>query len=122
MAKQALAVPKASSIDFDPTPLTTSTPITNADPTLTPCYCIKISHAAPSSIYKYTPTRLLYMESKTIATSEKFVKFGLTDYGILNLARDKYLVLTDDFKLANYLQSVGIDTINFNNIRTWRWY
>lgn len=62
-----------------------------------------------------------YIESRTIATNERFVKFGLTDCGILNLARDKYLVLTDDFKLANYLQSVGIDTINFNNIRTLGW-
>ena len=62
-----------------------------------------------------------YIESRTIATNEKFVKFGLTDCGILNLAIDKYLVLTDDFRLANYLQSVSIDVINFNNIRTWGW-
>lgn len=62
-----------------------------------------------------------YIESRTIATNEKFVRFGLTDCGILNLAIDKYLVLTDDFRLANYLQSVGIDAINFNNIRTWGW-
>lgn len=62
-----------------------------------------------------------YIESRTIVNSEKFVKFGLTDCGILNLARDKYLVLTDDFRLANYLQSVGIDAINFNNIRTLGW-
>ena len=62
-----------------------------------------------------------YIESKTIATTEKFAKFGLTDCGIINLARDKYLVLTDDFKLASYLQSIGIDTINFNNIRPFGW-
>lgn len=60
----------------------------------------------------------IYIESKPVVAHEKYVKFGLTDCGILNLARDKYLVLTDDFKLANYLQSVGIDVINFNNIRT----
>lgn len=33
----------------------------------------------------------------------------------------KYLVLTDDLKLANYLQSVEIDVINFNNIRLFNW-
>ncbi len=37
------------------------------------------------------------------------------------LAKNKYLVLTDDLKLGNYLQKVGIDTINFNNIRTYGW-
>jgi rRNA-processing protein FCF1 len=58
-----------------------------------------------------------YRESQKISEMDKFAKFGLTDCGILDLARDRYLVLTDDFKLANYLQSVGIDTINFANIQ-----
>ena len=62
-----------------------------------------------------------YIESIIAVTEEKFIKFGLTDCGILNLARDKYLVLTDDFKLANSLESVSIDVINFNNIRTLGW-
>ncbi len=52
---------------------------------------------------------------------DNFTKYGLTDCGIVTLAKNKYLVLTDDFKLANYLQKVGIDTINFNNIRTYGW-
>lgn len=39
-----------------------------------------------------------YIESKVAVTAEKFVKFGLTDCGILSLARDQYLVLTDDLK------------------------
>jgi uncharacterized protein YaiI (UPF0178 family) len=52
---------------------------------------------------------------------DKFTKFGLTDCGIINLCREQYLVLTDDLKLANYLQKEGIDTINFNNIRTYGW-
>lgn len=62
-----------------------------------------------------------YIESRTITNTENFAKFGLTDCGILNVARGKYLVLTDDLKLANYLQKVGIDAINFNNIRTLGW-
>lgn len=62
-----------------------------------------------------------YLESKIAAGVESFTKFGLTDCGIITLAKDKYLVLTDDFKLANYLYSVGIDTINFNNIREYGW-
>lgn len=62
-----------------------------------------------------------YVESQTIAATEKFVKFGLTDCGIVSLVRDKYLVLTDEFPLANYLQSIGVDVINFNHIRLLGW-
>ncbi len=62
----------------------------------------------------------IYVESHTIAATDKFAKFGLTDCGIAALAKGKYLVLTEDFKLANYLQKIGIDTVNFNNIRAWK--
>jgi rRNA-processing protein FCF1 len=68
-------------------------------------------------------TRLdeFYLESLIITQEEKFTKFGLTDAGIIYLARQGYLVLTDDLRLANYLQKVEIDTINFNNIRIYGW-
>lgn len=62
-----------------------------------------------------------YIESVDAVKLDNFTKYGLTDSGIVILAKDKYLVLTDDFKLANYLQKIGIDTINFNNIRTYGW-
>ncbi len=62
-----------------------------------------------------------YMTSKAIAINERFTKFGLTDCGISNLAKNRYLVLTDDLKLAVYLQKEAIDTINFNNIRVYGW-
>lgn len=62
-----------------------------------------------------------YIESKAIAMSERFTKFGITDCGILNLAREQYLVLTDDLRLSVYLQTEGIDTVNFNNIRVYGW-
>ncbi|MEG4516209.1 MULTISPECIES: PIN domain-containing protein [unclassified Microcoleus] len=62
-----------------------------------------------------------YLESTEVVRTDSFTKFGLTDCSIINLAKNKYLVLTDDFKLANYLQTLGIDTINFNNIRPSGW-
>lgn len=62
-----------------------------------------------------------YIKSLDAVTVDRFVKFGLTDCGILTLARNEYLVLTDDLKLANYLQSVAVDVINFNNIRVFNW-
>ncbi len=62
-----------------------------------------------------------YLESKTIASDQHFARFGLTDCSIVNFAREQYLVLTDDLKLANHLQQQGIDTVNFNNIRVYGW-
>ncbi|MEZ2225699.1 MULTISPECIES: PIN domain-containing protein [unclassified Microcoleus] len=63
----------------------------------------------------------VYIESLTAVQVDKFTKFGLTDVGIIYLGSQGYLVLTDDLKLASYLQKIGIDTINFNNIRTYGW-
>ena len=62
-----------------------------------------------------------YISSVAIGSLEHFKKFGLTDSGIIDLVKDKYLVLTDDLKLAAYLQNTGVDAINFNNIRTLNW-
>jgi len=62
-----------------------------------------------------------YTASAKICSLDHFSKFGLTDSGIIDLVRGKYLVLTQDFKLANYLQNAGIDAINFNHIRTLNW-
>ncbi|NES04643.1 MAG: hypothetical protein F6K22_18505 [Okeania sp. SIO2F4] len=62
-----------------------------------------------------------YVESSTATQVDKFTKFGLTDSGIISLAQGKYLVLTDDFKLANYLEKIEIDTVNFNHIRVSGW-
>lgn len=62
-----------------------------------------------------------FQESTKICALDHFSRFGLTDSGIINLVKDKYLVLTDDLKLASYLEKVGIDVINFNHIRTMNW-
>jgi hypothetical protein len=62
-----------------------------------------------------------YTTSIKISTLGHFKKFGLTDSGIIDLVKDRYLVLTDDLKLVSYLQNVGIDALNFNNIRTLNW-
>ncbi|MDT7541223.1 MAG: hypothetical protein QOE33_1127 [Acidobacteriota bacterium] len=62
-----------------------------------------------------------YLTSANIASAPQFAKLGLTDCGILELSRNQYLVLTDDFRLAGHLDSQGIDVINFNHIRTMNW-
>ena len=58
-----------------------------------------------------------YVVSQEVSRQESFVRFGLTDCGIMNVAKDQYLVITEDLKLAYHLQSMGIDVINFNHIR-----
>ncbi|HEY0083586.1 MAG TPA: PIN domain-containing protein [Pyrinomonadaceae bacterium] len=62
-----------------------------------------------------------YIESTKVSFTPHFLKLGLTDSGILSLAQDQYLVLTDDFPLAGRLEKQGIDVINFNHIRTMNW-
>ncbi|NUO79552.1 hypothetical protein HUU05_05715 [candidate division KSB1 bacterium] len=62
-----------------------------------------------------------YVASAVLAIQPQFEKFGLTDFSIIAEARGKYLVLTDDFRLSNYLQSLQVDAINFNHIRTYNW-
>lgn len=77
-------------------------------------YYSSFGDAAQSLEEQYTP-------SADICGLDHFKDFGLTDSGIINLAKGKYLVLTVDFSLSAYLQNVGIDVINFNHIRVWAW-
>ena len=62
-----------------------------------------------------------YTSSVSICSQEHFIKFGLTDSGIIKSAANEYLILTDDFKLANFLEKRNADVINFNHIRTLGW-
>ncbi len=62
-----------------------------------------------------------YLESQRISQLERFAVFGLTDLSIMQTAKGNYLVLTDDLKFASYLQSMEVDVVNFNNIRTFGW-
>jgi rRNA-processing protein FCF1 len=58
-----------------------------------------------------------YVASLKVCSLEHFNRFHLTDSGIIDLVKGKYLVLTDDFKLSGYLRSSGIDYINFDHLR-----
>ena len=59
-----------------------------------------------------------YTPSQKLGDEKAFHKFGLTDTAILQAASGKCLVLTDDFRLAQYLIGQNIDVINFNHLRT----
>ena len=62
-----------------------------------------------------------YINSASIVEQESFKKIGLTDTGILEISKTRYLVLTDDFRLSQTLQSQNIDVVNFNHIRVLGW-
>lgn len=47
-----------------------------------------------------------------------FVKLGITDTSIIEVAAAPYLVLTDDFRLYNFLADRGVDVLNFNHLRS----
>ncbi len=58
-----------------------------------------------------------YQESSIIGRSPEFTRFGLTDCGIKEVAREQYLVLSDDLRFINSLYAAGIDAVNFNHLR-----
>lgn len=59
----------------------------------------------------------LFTPSRELAQDPCFPKFGLTDAGIVRSAKGRFLVLTDDFPLAGYLEHQGVDVVNFNHLR-----
>ncbi len=61
-----------------------------------------------------------YLVSIPIAAMGEFQRFGITDAGLLSLAKT-HLIVTDDFKLSNYLSTAGNDVLNFNHIRVLNW-
>jgi len=58
-----------------------------------------------------------YVPSKSAAAAPEFRRLGLTDSVILQLGKERLLVLTDDVPLYHYLEKAGVDVINFNHVR-----
>jgi hypothetical protein len=57
------------------------------------------------------------VHSNTATENPAFVKFGLTDTVIAKMAEGAVLVLTDDFKLSQYLERSRLAVVNFNHLR-----
>lgn len=55
--------------------------------------------------------------ASTVANHPGFLQFGITDAAIAEASPGAYLVLTDDLPLYGYLINLGVDALNFNNIR-----
>ena len=58
-----------------------------------------------------------YQPSPAGAAEPIFIRLGLTDAIITQIARQRYLVITDDFPLSNYLATIQTDVININHLR-----
>jgi hypothetical protein len=56
-----------------------------------------------------------YIPSSEISKDALFIKFGITDRVILELARTEHLIITDDYKLAGYCKN----SVNFNHLRNY---
>ncbi len=59
--------------------------------------------------------------SRDASREASFLRFGLTDASIVRAASRSVLVLTMDFALAQYLESIQLAVINFNHIRYLNW-
>lgn len=46
---------------------------------------------------------------------------GLADVGIMSVAKDNYLVLTDDLRVASFAHQNSVDVVNFNHVRDASW-
>jgi len=51
-----------------------------------------------------------------------YLKLGITDTALLTICkREKIVLITSDFPLANYAQKNGLEVINFNHLRQQNW-
>ncbi len=88
-----------------------------------------LSNAIPANkreaYFTWFASRLVLLEEEyapsALVMGNPWGKFGLTDAAIAAVAKNRYLVLTDDFPLSQSLQSAGIDTVNFNHLRGLAW-
>ena len=58
-----------------------------------------------------------YVPSHDLAADAHFSRFGLTDIGIVHAARNRFLVLTDDLRLWDFLARNNVAAFNFNHLR-----
>ncbi|MGY2200522.1 hypothetical protein [Pseudomonas gingeri] len=56
-----------------------------------------------------------------ISHNYELAPYGLTDVGIIAIAKNNYLVLTDDLRVAGFAHQHCVDVVNFNHIREASW-
>lgn len=54
---------------------------------------------------------------KNITDHDGFVKFGVSDIGLLQVLNNEFVLLTDDWKLSGYAEDKGYDVLNYKTIQ-----
>lgn len=62
-----------------------------------------------------------HIPAVAISRDYELSPYGLTDVGIVAAAKDNYLVLTDDLRVAGFAHQHCVDVVNFNHIREASW-
>ena len=60
----------------------------------------------------------IYVTSSQASYENTFIRLGLADSSIYQLARNGKLVITSDLDLVLSIEQEGLDVINFNKLRT----
>lgn len=63
----------------------------------------------------------IHKPATEIAESFSLSPYGLADVGIMAVAKNNYLVLTDDLRVASFALQNSVDVINFNHVRDAIW-
>lgn len=58
-----------------------------------------------------------FSESRKVVITPGFVKFGLADTATIYIAKDNYLIFTDDNPLYGFLVNSNIDAVNLDQLR-----
>lgn len=58
----------------------------------------------------------LHIQAEHITKNESYLKYGISDSGLLELIKEKIVLLTDDYRLSGYAESKGLDVLNFNHL------
>jgi predicted nucleic acid-binding protein len=84
-----------------------------------------ISERDREAYFRAIASHLTLLDEQRVASqvclNSRWARFGLTDAAIATIAKKKYLVITDDFRLSQSLQNDGIDALNFNHLRQAYW-
>ena len=75
------------------------------------CFALLAQHVALATTCEHSPS------AESLADKEAFIRFGITDTSIVEVAAEPYLVLTTDYKLNGYLVSKGLASLNYHNFR-----
>ena len=62
-----------------------------------------------------------YTSAAVLSENVTFLKFGVTDCSIADLAAKGCIVVSDDLRLSTTLQGLGHPVVNFNHLRAADW-